>query len=137
MADVISIDQKRKMVQDQDAVRMQRRKVYAVRQAMQCSQCHLKCEKCGVQIERRPDNPLQEPTRLRVPYRFCGFCAQDYVDYIERLQGRGDPNCYWQNDAWRDAWARWISYQGALDTFVKSREFSRLMAEVSTAPQEE
>ncbi len=137
MADVISIAQKRKAVQDQDAMRLRRRKIYAVRQAMQCRQCHLKCEKCGTQLEGDAGAVPQKHTSLRVPYRFCLFCAQDYVDYIERLQGRGDAQCYWQNDAWRDAWARWISYQGALDSFVKSAEFARLITEVRGAPDEE
>ena len=137
MADVISIVQKRKAVQDQDAARMRRRKIYAVRQAMQCSQCYFKCEKCGAQIEGEPGDLPQGHTSLRVPYRFCVFCAQDYVDYIERLQGRGDPEYYWQNDAWRDAWARWIGYQGALDSFVKSSEFARLITEVQSTPNQD
>ena len=136
MADIISIDDKRKAAQDQGAIQLRHRKIFAVRQAMQCTQCQLKCEKCGVHIEAAPGDILHGHHSLRVPYRFCTFCAQDYVDYIERLQGRGDKECYWQNAAWRDAWARWISYQGALDSFVKSPEFVRLVAEVHSVPPE-
>jgi hypothetical protein len=50
-------------------------------------------------------------------------------DYIERLQGRGDPDCYWHNDEWLDAWRKWIDYQGSVDRYVKSKEFLRLIQE--------
>jgi hypothetical protein len=130
VANIISIDGKLKAVKNLEAVRLYHRKLVAVRQAVQCAQCRLKCEKCGVQLPPEVAGGHHEP---RVPYRFCDFCAQDYIDYIERLQGRVDPNCYWQNDAWRDAWGRWISYQGALDTFARTSEFVRLLTEVRNA----
>lgn len=55
------------------------------------------------------------------------------MDYIERLQGRGDSDYYWQNEAWQDAWGHWIRYQGALDSFAKTPEFVRLLTEVQDA----
>jgi hypothetical protein len=137
MADIISIDNKRKAVQDIEAARLHHRKRVAVRQTVQCTHCRLKCEKCGAQLRTNPPNPADQPSSLRIPYRFCEFCALDYIDYIERLQGRGDPRCYWQNDAWRDAWGRWISYQGAVSSFAKTPEFARLLVEVREGPPEE
>lgn len=135
MGDIISIDSKRQSIEDQRTAHLRRRKIYAVRQAMQCAQCHLKCEKCGAHIDFEPEGEAPRHPSLRVPYRFCEFCGQDYVDYIERLQGRGDEACYWQNAAWRDAWARWIEYKGALDGFVKSPAFARLLKDVRSVPE--
>jgi hypothetical protein len=136
MADIISIDGKRKADRHIEAVRLYHRKLFAVRQTVQCARCNLKCEKCGVQLEPDGNKTAGGHHSLRVPYHFCEFCARDYIDYIERLQGRGDPDCYWQNEAWQDAWGRWIRYQGALDSFVKTPEFARLLAEVHDAPPE-
>jgi hypothetical protein len=68
--------------------------------------------------------------RLRVPYRFCASCSEEYIDYIERLKGGGDSECYWRNDEWLESWRRWIDYQGALDRFIRSKEFSRLLKEL-------
>ncbi|HDI61248.1 MAG TPA: hypothetical protein ENF48_13010 [Desulfobacteraceae bacterium] len=137
MANIISIEDKRKAAQDLETARLLHRKRVAVRQVVQCVHCHWKCEKCGTQRRPGPQSGGDPPPDLRVPYRFCEFCALDYIDYIERLQGRGDPHCYWQNDAWREAWSRWISYQGAMSSFAKTPEFARLVAEVREAPPEE
>jgi hypothetical protein len=137
VADIISIDEKLKAVKDFEAARLYQRKLVAVRQTVQCAQCRLKCEKCGAHLQPGSGEAATDHPSFRVPYRFCDFCAQEYVDYVERMQGRGDPGCYWQNAAWRDAWGRWISYRGALDSFSKTPEFARLLAEVRTAPPEE
>ena len=136
MADIISIEGKRKAVQDVEAARLHDRKRVAVRQAVQCAHCRWKCEKCASQLHPAPEAPMDPQQALRVPYRFCEYCTLDYLDYIERLQGRGDPRCYWQNDAWRESWSRWISYQGAVSSFAKTPEFARLVADVREAPPE-
>ncbi|MDD2603279.1 MAG: hypothetical protein RBR20_08075 [Desulfobacterales bacterium] len=137
MADIISIDGKRKAARDFQTSRMLHRKRVAVRQAVQCTHCHWKCEKCGSQLRPAPQETADPYRDLRVPYRFCEFCSLDYIDYIERLQGRGDPRCYWQNDAWKESWGLWIRYQGAVSSFSKTPEFARLLAEVREAPPEE
>lgn len=137
MADIISIDGKRKATQDLEAARLHHRKCVAVRQAVQCAHCQWKCEKCGTQLRTGSRREADQPSDLRVPYRFCEFCALDYIDYIEGLQGRTDPRCYWQNTAWRETWSRWISYQGAVSSFAKTPEFARLVAEVREPPLEE
>lgn len=124
MADVISLSRKRQIALDRQEALVRRRKIEAVRRVLQCTHCSLKCEKCGTQIQDRPLD--QRP----LPYRFCNECAEEYVDYLERLQGKGDPVCYWRNDCWMEAWRSWIEHQGALDHYKKSKEFLELIREL-------
>lgn len=64
-----------------------------------------------------------------VPYRFCENCAVDYKDYIAMLQGKNESGCDWHNDQWLAVWRNWIDYQGAVDSFRKSKEFRKLLNE--------
>ncbi|MFC1859670.1 hypothetical protein ACFL9U_16825, partial [Thermodesulfobacteriota bacterium] len=57
-------------------------------------------------------------------------CLEEYADYIERLQGGGELESYWHNDAWLDLWRKWIDYQGAIDRYLKSKEFVQLLDEI-------
>ena len=126
MADIISLDDKLETSREKKASLRRRQKAIAVRRVVQCTSCSFKCEKCGTQIEPKTGT---EDGRLKLPYQFCEACEDEYVDYIERLQGRGDPDCYWHNDAWIDSWRKWIDYQGSVDRYVKSKEFLNLIQE--------
>jgi len=106
------------------------RKIQAVRKVFQCTHCALKCEKCGSQISGDASDKDTYRRKLNVPYNFCEECSDEYLDYIERLQGRGDPDCYWHNAAWIDAWKRWIDYQSSVDHYLKSKEFKQLLNEI-------
>jgi hypothetical protein len=126
VADIISLDDKLETSREKKASLRRRQKAIAVRRVVQCTSCAFKCEKCGTQIEPRTDAGKD---RLKLPYKFCEACEDEYVDYIERLQGRGDEDCYWHNDAWIDSWRKWIDYQGSVDRYVKSKEFLALLQE--------
>jgi len=126
VADIISLDDKLETSREKKASLRRRQKAVAVRRVVQCSNCSFKCEKCGTPIEPRPGEKTERP---KPPYKFCEACEDEYLDYIERLQGRGDPDCYWHNDAWVDSWRKWIDYQGSVDHYVKSKEFLRLLQE--------
>jgi hypothetical protein len=52
------------------------------------------------------------------------------VDYIEALKGVKDSDNYWHNDTWMKVWATWIAHQGAIDSYLKSKEFERLLDEL-------
>jgi hypothetical protein len=130
MGNVIKFDGKLQLSEEKKAARTRRRKIMAVRKAFQCSHCAMKCEKCGTRVHPEGKHKAANRNKSRVPYRFCESCAEDYVDYIETLKGRKDPDCYWQNNPWLDSWGKWIDWQGAVNRYIKSKEFVRLLHEL-------
>ena len=126
MADIISLDNKLELTREKNAALRRQQKAVAVRRVLQCTSCSFKCEKCGTQIEPKTS---ETPARNKLPYKFCEACEDEYIDYIERLQGRGDSDCYWHNDAWLDSWRKWIDYQASVDRYTRSKEFLRLIEE--------
>ena len=130
MADIINIEKKRQRSKAKEAELIKQRKLLAVQKVFQCTHCAFKCEKCGTQINPQDRRQESENQRVKVPYRFCDSCSEEYIDYIERLNGRGDPDCYWHNEFWLQSWRRWIDYQGSIDSYLKSKEFVRLLQEL-------
>ncbi len=137
MSNIISFKDKKGLVEQKQAELIRKRKVLAVRKVFQCTQCAFKCEKCGTQIDRAADSTGGYRRKLNVPYNFCEGCSEEYLDFIERLKGAGDPDCYWHNEAWIDAWKTWIDYQSSVDRYLKSKEFQQLIKELKqTRPEE-
>ncbi len=130
MGDIISINNKLTLAKEKKAALIRRRKIQAVQKVFQCTQCAFKCEKCGTQISHDPPDQNENPRDIRVPYRLCDSCAEEYIDYIERHKGGGDPDSYWHNEAWLALWKGWIDYQGAIDRYLKSKEFTQLVQEL-------
>lgn len=130
MGDVISLGEKQRVTKAQRAARVKKQKSMAVQRVFQCIHCTFKCEKCGTQILRDGGKIEKNPLLSRIPYRFCESCAEEYIDYIDRLKGFGDPDCYWRNEIWLQVWKKWIDYQGAIDRYLKSKEFTQLMHEL-------
>lgn len=127
MGKIISLDDKLKMIERGRASAKHKRKIIAVRQIFQCSHCASKCDRCGTILGM--DNYTQK-ANTRIPYHFCNGCAEEYIDYIDKLQGKGDPGAYWHNHAWMKAWRAWIDYRGAMDQYMRSNEFRRLIEEL-------
>jgi len=130
MAEIIAIDKKRKIKDQEQSGMIRMHKIMAVRKVFHCTHCASKCEKCGSQLGTAPVNELKTQQNTPTPYNFCESCSEEYRDYIARLQGNGNPAYYWHNDAWLDIWQKWIHYQHAIDTFLKSKEFTRLLQEL-------
>lgn len=130
MADIISLDDKLQLSKGRKKEILKKRKVLAVQKVLQCTRCALKCEKCGTQISEAQLRRAGDESRPKQPYRFCESCLDEYLDYIERLKGRGDPQCYWRNDIWLKGWRLWIDYQGTVDRYLKSKEFKQLVKEL-------
>jgi len=130
MADIINIEKKRQHSKEKKAEIIKKRKLLAVQKVFQCTHCAFKCEKCGTQINPEERAQESENGRVKVTHRFCDSCSEEYIDYIERLNGRGDPDCYWHNDFWLESWRRWIDYQGVIDSYLKSKEFVQLLQEL-------
>jgi Pyruvate/2-oxoacid:ferredoxin oxidoreductase delta subunit len=134
LADVISLNEKIQLSKEKTSEIMLRRKILAVQKLIQCSQCAMKCEKCGTQIGAHnfpaDTNRRKSDINLRVPYRFCESCSEEYIDYVERLKGNGDKDCYWRNEHWLEAWRKWTDYRSAADRYTKSKEFLQLLHEL-------
>jgi hypothetical protein len=130
MSKVISLDDKLKLTARDKAQVMRKRKIMAVRQVFQCTHCASKCERCGTSLG--PENRTIS-NNIRVPYNFCDSCAEEYIDYIDTLQGKGPPDAYWHNHEWLNVWRTWIEYQGTIDQYLRSKEFRRLIEELRPA----
>jgi hypothetical protein len=127
MSKVISLDDKLKLSARQRDALMRKRKILSVRKVFQCTHCASKCERCGASLGPDNQGPKDNP---RIPYNFCDSCAEEYIEYINRLQGKGDKDAYWYNHAWLRVWRSWIEYQGAIDQYLRSKEFRRLLDEL-------
>ena len=137
MAEVISLDNKLQISKQKKSELVRKRKLLAVKKVLQCTHCAFKCEKCGTQIGAESTDGATDFLETKIPYRFCESCAEEYMEYIERLKGRGDAECFWHNSEWLDLWHRWIEYQGALDRYMKSKEFVKLLNELKQTHPEE
>ena len=127
MSKIISLDDKLKLSAEQRAETVRKRKIMAVRKVFQCTHCASKCERCGTGLG--PENHSQADNP-RIPYHFCDSCAEEYLEYIDHLQGKGDESAYWHNHAWTKIWQSWIEYQGAIDQYLRSKEFRQLLDEL-------
>lgn len=127
MSKVIPLDDKLKLSAAQKAAVLRKQKIMAVRKVFQCTHCASKCERCGIALAMEPENRDGHP---KTPYHFCNSCAEEYIDYVNRLQGKGDPEAYWHNSHWLNVWQAWIAYQGAVDQYLRSKEFRRLLDEL-------
>ncbi len=129
MGNVISLDKKIRITDKKKEAIERKRKIMAVRKVFQCAHCAVKCEKCGTQIHL---DKSADKNDLRVPYNLCISCAVEYRDYIETLKGNAKSSDYWHNDAWLRVWSTWIAYKGATDSYMRSKEFERLLNELKT-----
>ncbi len=130
MADIIAIEKKMRLSKDKRAEVIRKRKILAVRKVFHCTHCASKCEKCGTQIGVNPANRKTGHFKVAAPYNLCESCAEEYSDYQECLEGRGDSEYYWHNQAWVELWKTWIDYQKTIDLYLKSNEFSKLLLEL-------
>ncbi len=127
MSKVISLDDKLKLSAEQREVLERKRKLMAVRKVFQCTHCASKCERCGTSLGSDNQTYKNNP---RIPYNFCDGCAEEYIEYIDRLQAKGNSKDYWYNHAWLKVWQSWIEYQGAIDQYLRSKEFRQLLDEL-------
>lgn len=134
MADIITIDSRLKLSKEKQDALLRRRKIAALQKALQCFQCPMRCEKCGMQIDRSIEHTDKEKD---IPFRFCSSCFSEYSEYIERTIGKGDPECYWHNPQWQEIWKRWIDYQNARSEYMISKEYLQIIEELNHQPIDE
>lgn len=129
MSNVISFDEKTKIADERKEAIIRKRKILAVRKVFQCAHCAAKCEKCGTHISHNPNTVKSD---FKAPYNFCISCTEEYRDYIEALKGNNNSDNYWHNEAWLRVWSTWIEYRGATDSYLRSKEFERLLKELKS-----
>jgi hypothetical protein len=131
VAEIICLNDKLKLSKDKKDAIARKQKIQAVQKVFQCTQCAFKCERCGQQIRPDPSKDKKcEHQFVKVPYHFCESCEEEYLDYINRLKGKGDKNYYWHNEEWLKIWKDWIEYQSSIDRYLKSKEFKELLQEL-------
>jgi len=136
VADIIPLDNKRQSVEEKNAAKLRERKIRAVQSVSLHTRKAPRCEKCGAMIKGTTEE-VSKNLALRVPYRFCQGCGEEYTDYIECLKGAANPAHFWQQDEWLQAWTRWIDYQGTVDRYLKSGAFKALLDDLrSNRPEE-
>ncbi|MFO7963278.1 MAG: hypothetical protein R6U50_05095 [Desulfobacterales bacterium] len=130
MADIIPLNKKLERLKNKKSILARKRKIQAVQNVFRCVRCAFKCEKCGASIDLKDAAQPTEPVESTIPYNFCHHCKEEYIDYIQFLKGEKDPENYWYTHGWADLWRRWIDYQGALDNYLRSKEFKALLMEI-------
>jgi hypothetical protein len=130
VADIISFDNLRQEAEEKAAGRLRKSKSLAARKGIQEARRPNRCEKCSSPISETEAERKADTRRLRTPYLFCGSCLEEYIDFIDRLQGQGNPEYYWHNEIWLESWRRWIDYKSTLDRYIRSKEFTRLVREI-------
>lgn len=136
VADIISFDNIRQEAAEKAAGRLRKTKVLAARKGIREARRPNRCEKCSGQVsDADPDRT--DGRRLQTPYIFCDSCLAEYTDFIDRLQGRGNPDLYWHNDVWLESWRRWIDYKSTLDRYIRSKEFTQLVREIQLNTMDE
>jgi hypothetical protein len=121
MADVIGLQRKKREKQlqtDQEKAR----KVQAFLKVFECASCHLKCARCGTQLELSRVQSLVSG----MPYRFCRSCENEFAAFQKRLKGNTENDIYWYNEEWLEMWKAWTRYQDAVKRFLNSKEVIRL-----------
>ncbi len=126
MAHVIDIEGRLKREKKKKEEIERIKKVSLLRKFIECTQCMLKCAKCGAQM----DLPEAVNRDVSIPYRFCLNCQEEYEEYLKRQLGQGNNSYYWYNDEWVEIWRHWIAYQKALQEYKESEEFRRLLKEL-------
>ena len=129
VTNIISFKDKCIVKNEKTSDRIKERKILAVQKVFQCVRCAFKCEKCGANLETDPKPVSELSDGFHIPYNFCDGCREDYVAYIHFLKGKQDPLDYWRNEEWAMLWRKWMDYQAAMDGYLKSKEFKKLLLE--------
>ncbi len=121
MAEIILFKKKQDLYENSDELKEKKSAFIDFIDSFFYLQANLKCEKCGISlIDSNAEITKELTTSL---YNFCGSCFKDYSDYINYLKGDLKNRHPFQNDAWVELWQSWISYKGAVDSYINSKEF--------------
>lgn len=129
MADIITLEERLRRQKEKQLTQEKARKLDSLRTVMQCTACHLKCAKCGSQLETPQPRILTPQCTLRL----CPDCWEEFNLY--RKIHSGNPEAegreYYHNQAWLDLWRSWLEYQERLSAYRNSEEFLKLLSELT------
>jgi hypothetical protein len=129
MADVISLEGRLRKQKEETLSQEKRKRVDAFRVTLQCASCPMKCAKCGSQLEV----PQQQIVSEALPLRLCQGCGEEYHLYERVIAGPSpaEGQEYYHNQNWVGVWKSWLEYQRNLQQYRNSKEFLRLIEEMS------
>jgi hypothetical protein len=129
MADVISLEGRFRKQKEESLAQEKKKRLEAFRITLQCSSCPMKCAKCGSQLEVPQSKIISET----LPLGLCQGCWEEYRLY-ERLisdPSRLEGQDYYHTPDWMGVWKSWLEYQRNLQQYRNSKEFLRLVEELS------
>ncbi len=95
-----------------------KRLIEGIQKFLLCSNCRMKCSRCGTQV----DISISCPYPFEIPFRLCVHCAEEYREYQHSIIGIKSSNIPWHNQEWKEMWSAWIEYRKALVKFQNSKE---------------
>jgi hypothetical protein len=128
MSKVLSISDRLDEKRRREQLERHHSKVEAVKRAVQCSSCHLKCAMCGVHFDA-DDSSCCPPFSSSQDFNLCETCHSEFDDYREIVDGQIGADIFWHNKKWLKLWSAWVAYQEAIVAFRNSREFRQLINE--------
>jgi hypothetical protein len=129
MAQIIPLEDRLRKQKEGALSKEKKQRSDSFRMVMQCTACPHKCAKCGSQLETPKPMVLSEA----LPLRLCPGCWEEYRLFKEMASGH-PPTAgqeYYHNQAWMGIWKSWLEYQRNLQEYRKSKEYLRMVEELS------
>ena len=97
MAEIIELEKRRQQQENNKADALRDEKIDVLRKVIQCARCHLKCSRCGAQVEASGQDKHSE-----LPYPLCSGCREEYEVFVKLRQGELTDRHYWHNNEWME-----------------------------------
>ncbi|MFH1351575.1 MAG: hypothetical protein ABII26_11680 [Pseudomonadota bacterium] len=123
MDKIVNIQERLERNKHKRLLERDRGKIEAIQKVIQCSSCHFRCAMCGLYIK---ESESSSHTNHIQGYAFCESCGGEFEDFLTVSRGE-HPDLLWHNKEWVKMWSAWLNYRKAIDDFINSAEFKRLL----------
>ena len=103
-----------------------RQKAEALQRIVRCSSCRLSCAMCGSHFDV-PDTVCPPASSYPDILPLCDSCGEEYNDFMAISEGKKGSDIFWHNAEWVSLWASWLEYHKAIEGFMNSKEFNKLL----------